>query len=642
MPDGAGEPVGGQPRRDPTVTHDAGARMVGSVDYGGCVADGAVRLGIDFGTSTTVAVIAQPNCSPSPLLFDGSPLLASAVCLDPGGRLLVGADAVHTALSSPGAFEPHPKRCIDDGTVLLGGSEVAVGDLLAAVLRRVCDEATVAVGAPPDEVVITCPASWGGERRARLLAAAPPGSVLVSEPAAAAHYFVDVAGHRLPDGGAVVVYDLGAGTFDASVVRREGERFVVLATGGLPDSGGLDIDAAVVTYLGATFADREHWQRLAEPRNAADSRARRQLWDNVRSAKEMLSRVASTMVHIPMLDLDVPLGREQLEVLARPILDRTVAATQAVLADAEVPADELAAIFMAGGSSRMPLVGTVLHHALKLAPTRMNQPELVVAEGSLRAAAKPTAETTAETTAKPAAQPGTDTDWPRPEPVAVAVGTGRSIDWRLRTALFAAAVTVVAVIIAALPSLLGADDPGRGGDETARGSSPAPAPAANTPLSPSSSTPPGIDPCLLGTWQLTSNRVYGLLDNVRVQYEGGGGSVVTYRADGTAFVDYSAMQPRIARHRGSVWADVHRGTTTIRYHAQNGEITSSVISSNAVDTLTRDGRVQVTAPVQYYLEPTKYICTTDRLTSTSAQGNFSSEAVRIRPSTPPRRDPRIA
>jgi hypothetical protein len=612
-------------------------------------------LGIDFGTSTTVAVIAMPGAPPCPLLFDGSPLLPSAVCLDPGGRLLVGRDAVHTALSSPGAFEPHPKRCVDDGTVLLGGSEVPVGDMLAAVLRRVYDEAGVLGNGPPDSVVVTCPASWGTERRARLLAAAPPGAVLVSEPVAAAHYFVDVAGHRVPDGGAVVVYDLGAGTFDASVVRRQGARFAVIATGGLPDSGGLDIDAAIVAYLAATFADRAEWQRLVEPDNAADARARRQLWDNVRSAKEMLSRVASTMIHIPVLDVDAPLGREQLERLARPVLDRTVAATRTVLATAEISADAVAAIFMAGGASRMPLVGTVLHGAFKLAPTHINQPELVVAEGSLRAVAvgppvaPPGTAALAGVAARPpttVAQPGpAGADWPAPAsrlpPVDVPAGTGRSIDRRLRAGLLAAAaVAVLAVAVTALPSWSGAGDPGGDGAEPTRGSGAATAPATAAP-SPSPSTRPGIDPCLLGTWQLTSNRVYGLLDNVRVQYVGGGGTLVTYRADGTAVSDYSTMQPRIAHHRGAVWADVHRGTTTFRYHAQNGELTESVISSNAVDTLTRNGRVQVTAPVQYYLESTKYICTTDRLTTTSTQGNYSSEAVRVRPSAPPRRDPRV-
>jgi molecular chaperone DnaK len=98
------------------------------------------RLGIDFGTSTTVAVIAFPGREPRPLLFDGSPLLPSAVCVDATGRLVVGRDALHTALANPAAFEPHPKRCVDDGTVLLGDTELSVDSLFEVVLRRVVDE----------------------------------------------------------------------------------------------------------------------------------------------------------------------------------------------------------------------------------------------------------------------------------------------------------------------------------------------------------------------------------------------------------------------------------------------------------------------------------------------------------------------
>src|SRR5690349_5162438 len=99
-----------------------------------------IRLGVDFGTSNTVAVVRWPDGRSRPLLFDGSPLLPSAVYAEPDGQIIVGRDAVHSARLEPARFEPNPKRRIDEGTVLLGEREVAVNELVATVLRRVRDE----------------------------------------------------------------------------------------------------------------------------------------------------------------------------------------------------------------------------------------------------------------------------------------------------------------------------------------------------------------------------------------------------------------------------------------------------------------------------------------------------------------------
>jgi hypothetical protein len=354
------------------------------------VAGEGFRLGIDFGTSNTVAMLAFPDGRVRPLLFDGSPLLPSAVHADPTAGLLTGRDATHAARTRPDCFEPHPKRCVDDGTVLLGQVQVPVTDLVAAVLRRVSAEASRVTGGPLPKAVLTCPAGWGPRRRRVLEAAARAvfaDVVLVTEPVAAATYFVAVAGRRVRSGSCLMVYDLGAGTFDASVVRRTARGFEILAVRGLRDVGGLDVDAAIVDALGATYRARDEarWTRLVEPQDRADRRASRALWDDVRAGKELLSRAAHTTVHVPLFDDEAPLGREHLERLARPILDRTVAASRQVLADAGVEAKELAGLFLVGGASRMPLAAALLHQRLRVAPTVVEQPELVVAEGALYA-----------------------------------------------------------------------------------------------------------------------------------------------------------------------------------------------------------------------------------------------------------------
>ncbi|MFI5931444.1 Hsp70 family protein [Actinoplanes sp. NPDC051494] len=354
---------------------------------------GRHSLGVDFGTSNTVAVARWPDGRVRPILVDGSPLLPSAVYAEPDGTLLIGRDAVHSARRDPARFEPNPKRRIDDGSVLLGEREVPVVDLVAAVLVRVVEEWHRAVGPVRPEVTLTCPATWGATRRGLLAEAAGRAGLervrLVAEPVAAATYFAEVLGRDVPIGSVVMVHDFGAGTFDASVVARTAEGFEVLAVDGRDDLGGLDIDAAIVEHLGRLCAERDPqaWARLAAPVTLEDRRAQRQLWDDVRIAKERLSRSQSADVMIPLLDVEMHVTRDELEKLARPILDQTVQVTRDLLTWADLPAGRLAGVFLVGGASRIPLVSTLLHRSLGEAPVVIEQPELVVAEGSVLAGA---------------------------------------------------------------------------------------------------------------------------------------------------------------------------------------------------------------------------------------------------------------
>ena len=341
-------------------------------------------LGIDFGTSNTVAVARWPDGRARPILVDGSPLLPSAVYAEPDGQLVVGRDAVHSARLDPSRFEPNPKRRVDDGLVLLGDRELPVVDLIAAVLVRVAEEWHRAVGPLRPDVTLTCPATWGATRRGLLAEAAGraglEGARLVAEPVAAATYFAQVLGRDVPIGSVVVVHDFGAGTFDASVVARTAEGFEVLAVDGRDDIGGLDVDAALVAHLVA-----DGWERLMEPGTLEERRAQRQLWDEVRIAKERLSRHQSADFVVPLLNQEVHLTRDELETVARPVLDQTVQVTRSLLRWAELPEGRLAGVFLVGGASRIPLVATLLHRALGEAPVVIEQPELVVAEGSILA-----------------------------------------------------------------------------------------------------------------------------------------------------------------------------------------------------------------------------------------------------------------
>ncbi|MEV0610614.1 Hsp70 family protein [Polymorphospora rubra] len=328
---------------------------------------------------------------PRALLFDGSPLLASGVFVDAAGVPHTGRDAQRLAGSEPERFDPHPKRRIDEGRVLLGSHEVPVEQLLAAGLRRVAVEARTAGVDPTGATVLTCPADWGQPRRAVLLAAARQAGLgqvrLLDEPIAAATYCMQVLGQQVPPFGCLGVFDFGGGTLDVAVVRREPAGLRVLATGGLDDLGGLDVDSALVAHLGQLVGVRDPrlWERLREPRGLAEQRDRQAFWAEVRSAKEMLSRTAAAPLHVPGREEPMHLTREEVERIAGPLVARAVDETRRVLQRADVEPAALAGLLLVGGSSRMPLVASRLHARLGVAPAVPEQPELPVAYGALLA-----------------------------------------------------------------------------------------------------------------------------------------------------------------------------------------------------------------------------------------------------------------
>ncbi|WP_433218817.1 Hsp70 family protein [Dactylosporangium sp. CS-047395] len=343
-----------------------------------------LRFAVDLGTSNTVAVVDRGDGSPRPLLFDGSPLLPSAVFADASGGLLVGRDAERHMMTDAARFEPNPKGRVDDGVILLGDREVPVAELLAAVLRRAASEAG---GSGPLPTVLTCPVDWGNTRRSVLLDAARRAGLgpvtLVDEPVSAATYCVRALGGRLAPGRCAVVFDFGGGTLDVTVVQAQGAAPLrVLATGGLADLGGTDIDDALVGHVGRLI-EPDLWQRMARPRTPGEYRDRRTFWSEVRQAKEMLARAASAPIHVPGRDGATHLTREELDRIAGPLVDRAVDETRRVLQRSGVTPAHLDAIVLVGGSSRLPLVASRLHARFGLAPIVPEQPELPVAFGAL-------------------------------------------------------------------------------------------------------------------------------------------------------------------------------------------------------------------------------------------------------------------
>lgn len=342
-----------------------------------------VHLGIDFGTSHTVAVLRKDDGSTTPLLFEGSPLLPSAVYAGRDGTILTGRDALHSARIDPARFEPHPKRRVDDGSILLGDSEPTVAQVFASVLSRVKEECLRVENHLP-AMTLTHPATWGPARRMMLQDAAAEADIphprFLPEPVAAATYFAQ--SNDIPIGSGVVVYDFGGGTFDVSVVIRTASGFEVSAVDGSAELGGVDLDHLLFRHVGRPFDETPEWMRLVAPHTSVDRRHHRNFTEDIRQAKERLSRQMQVDLVVPLLDREIHLTRAELDAVIRPPLDTAARITQSVIRSARLSADRTAGVFLVGGASRMPLVATLLHRAIGIAPTVIDHPELVVAQGA--------------------------------------------------------------------------------------------------------------------------------------------------------------------------------------------------------------------------------------------------------------------
>ncbi|WP_051392809.1 Hsp70 family protein [Glycomyces arizonensis] len=366
----------------------------------------SASISVDFGTSHTVVTVRRADGRVRQQLFDGSPQLPSAVFLS-GAGLVVGADAARGGRRNPERCEPHPKRRIDDGAILLGETELPVTSVITAVLARVVRECgQIPSGLGP--VAVTVPATWEPARSrvmADAAAAAGLGGVsLVAEPVAAASYFAEVLDRDVPMGSGVVVYDLG-GTLGATVLRRTPAAFEVLAAEGADDLGGLALDRALAEHLSRCFRPEDpRWSRLMTPRNDADRRHRVSFLDEARGAKERLSGVTATSLALPLFDTYAHLTRDELETVAAPLIERTVRITQDAIREAGLAPEQIAGLFPVGAASRMPLVATMLRHGLGIEPAAVERPELAVSEGGLVAQA---------VVSSPAAPAGTPNPPPR-------------------------------------------------------------------------------------------------------------------------------------------------------------------------------------------------------------------------------------
>src|SRR5262245_40486620 len=323
----------------------------------------AYYLGIDLGTTYTAAAIERDGLVESLTLGNRTASVPSVVFLRDDGEILVGEAATRRATSEPGRVGREFKRRVGDPTpIILGGTPYAAEMLMARLLRWAVDRVREQQGEDPRAIALTHPANWGPYKLDLLGQAVRQvdvdAALMLAEPVAAATFYASQ--RRLEPGSVVAVYDLGGGTFDAAMVRRTDTGFDTIGTPeGIERLGGIDFDEAVFAHVrGAVGEGLERLDPEEPAAQAAVARLRQECID----AKEALSSDTdvSIPVLLPGLQTEVRLTRSEFEAMIRPAIAETIVALRRAIRSAEVDSDDISAVLLVGGSSRIPLVAQMV------------------------------------------------------------------------------------------------------------------------------------------------------------------------------------------------------------------------------------------------------------------------------------------
>ncbi|WP_255770534.1 Hsp70 family protein [Pseudarthrobacter sulfonivorans] len=326
-------------------------------------------LAIDVGTSFTAAAIAKNDLG-APSVPESLPLglrgtsVPSVVYYPEEGPLLIGEAAERRGLDDPGRVVREFKRRIGDSVPLAVGTlSLQAEDIFATMAHWVVDRAAEREGAPPSEIIITHPAAWGGHRTSAVLAALAARGLhnvtLISEPEAAALYYASQV--RVDDGSTIAVYDLGGGTFDTAILRKDGRgHFDLLGSpDGIDGLGGADFDAEVLRHVAAHTGDA---LAAIDPEDPGALAALARLKRECVEAKEALSAdsEANIAVFLPGAQQQVRLVRSEFEAMIDEPIRETVDALERSLEQLGLEPDDLTAVLLIGGSSRIPLVAQLI------------------------------------------------------------------------------------------------------------------------------------------------------------------------------------------------------------------------------------------------------------------------------------------
>ncbi|MDA1055857.1 MAG: Hsp70 family protein [Planctomycetota bacterium] len=349
-------------------------------------------IGIDLGT--TYSAIAYLDEAGRPMTLKnslGDLLTPSAVLVDQH-EIVVGREALKASAVEPASYAECFKR--DVGTVVyrreVRGVQVPPEVLSAFVLEQLKRDAEQRLG-PIKQVVITVPAFFDESRRKATQDAGRLAGLevldIINEPTAAAvayghqHGFLrrDAAGEVAKrDPMTVLVYDLGGGTFDVTILEIKGTQFRAIATDGDVQMGGKDFDERIVDHLAEQFIRQHGADPRSDPQDAA------QLWLDAQELKHTLSQRSSTHVVVfhAGVRTRVEITRQQFEEMTRDLLERTETTTSIVVKEAGLGWPQIDRVLLVGGSSRMPMIAEMLERVTGKAPDRSASPDEAIAHGA--------------------------------------------------------------------------------------------------------------------------------------------------------------------------------------------------------------------------------------------------------------------
>ena len=342
-------------------------------------------VGIDLGTTNSVVAVMEGTQPTVITNSEGSRLTPSVVAFTKTGERLVGQLAKRQAITNPDRTISSIKRHMGtDFTVKIDGKDYTPQEISAMVLQKLVNDASTYLGERVTQAVITVPAYFNDAQRQATKDAGRIAGVevlrIINEPTAAAlAYGLDKKANET-----ILVWDLGGGTFDVSVLEVGDGVFEVKSTSGDTRLGGDDYDHRIVEFLAAEFR-KEQGLDLS-----GDRQAMQRLTEAAEKAKIELSSMVTTNINLPFITadqngpkhLDVTLTRAKFEELTSDLTDRCIGPFRQALSDAKLDVGQIEEVVLVGGSTRMPVIQELVKKLTGKDPHQGVNPDEVVAVGA--------------------------------------------------------------------------------------------------------------------------------------------------------------------------------------------------------------------------------------------------------------------